>query len=154
MDTKRMALLFAALAPVVGAAHAEVKITDAWVRGTTQTQTASGAFMSITSSEKAALVGAASPIAGKVEIHEMRTERGMMHMRRVERIELPARNPVVLGPGGYHLMLMGLKQRLVEGASVPLVLTVAGSNGHATDVPINVTVAPITAQHSPANHGH
>jgi copper(I)-binding protein len=98
-------------------------VTDPWVRGTVTGQKATGAFMQLKSPADAALVEAASPVAKIVEIHEMKMEGGMMKMRAVEKLPLPAGKAVELKPGGYHVMLMDLVQPLNEGDTVPLKLT-------------------------------
>lgn len=136
------------------AALAEVSVKNAWVRGTTPSQKASGAFMTIISSETATLVAATSPISGKVELHEMQVDGAMMRMRRVENIDLPANKSVELAPGGYHLMLTELKHRLVEGKSVPLNLVIATQDGRRREITVQVPVAPITAETAPAHHHH
>jgi copper(I)-binding protein len=99
-----------------------VEISDAWVRGTVPAQTASGAFMTLHAHEAASLVGAASPAAKTVEVHEMKMDGNVMRMRAVSAIELPAMKNVELKPGGYHIMLMGLTQPLKAGEKVPLTL--------------------------------
>lgn len=157
MSTKSklcLASVVACLAVQSGVAWAELSVRNAWVRGTTPTQKASGAFMSIVSSEAASLISATSPIAGRVELHEMQTDGGMMRMRRVDKIDLPARKVVDLGPSGYHVMLMDLRQRLVEGAAVPVTLIVTTPDGRRSEVSVSVTVAPITAQVAPSHHDH
>ena len=100
----------------------DIEIKAPWVRGTVAGQTATGAFMEITSKSGASLVGAASPVAGVTEVHEMKMDDGVMKMRAVARLDLPAGKPVILGPGGYHVMLMNLKQTIKTGESVPLTL--------------------------------
>ena len=93
---KRCLLALAAL--LAGAcACAEVTVQDAWVRATVEGQKAGGAFMQLTSSTDATLVGARSPVAGVVEIHEMALDENMvMRMRAVKSIALPAGKPVAL----------------------------------------------------------
>ena len=86
-----------------------VEVKDAWARGTVPAQKASGAFMEIRSNSPAQLLGAASPVASHVEIHNMKMEDGVMRMFAVKSVELPAGKPVKFAPGGYHIMLMGLK---------------------------------------------
>ena len=110
-----IALVAALLA---GAAHAQVQVQDPWVRGMVETQKATGAFMRLTSPNAARLVGASSPVAGVVEIHQTTMEGGVMRMRPVQAIELPAGVAVELKPGGYHLMFMDLKSGLKEGQTV------------------------------------
>jgi periplasmic copper chaperone A len=64
------------------AGHGQVQVKDAWARPALQGQTATGAFMSLTSSDGARLIGAASPVAGVVEIHEMVMEGSVMDLKR------------------------------------------------------------------------
>ena len=126
-------------------ATAQVAVTDAWVRGTVAGQKATGAFMQITSLSDMALVGAASPAAKVVEIHEMKQEGGMMKMSAVERLPLPANKPVELKPGGYHIMMMDLAQPLREGDTVPLTLTFEDKAGKKQTVEVKAAVRPLTA---------
>lgn len=99
-----------------------VKVEDAWVRGTVATQKATGAFMRLTPSANARLVSASSPVAGVVEIHEMAMENDIMKMRQVPGLDLAAGRAMELKPGGYHVMLMDLKQQVKGGESVPITL--------------------------------
>ena len=103
-------------------AAAQVAVTDAWIRGTVPGQKATGAFMQLTSLSDMALVAAASPVAKVVEIHEMKHEGGMMKMSAVDRVALPANKTVELKPGGYHIMMMDLKQPLAAGQTFPVTL--------------------------------
>jgi copper(I)-binding protein len=100
-----------------------VKVEDAWVRGTVASQKATGAFMRITSSANARLVSVSSPAAGVVEIHEMAMENDVMKMRQVQGVDLIAGKATELKPGGFHVMLMGLKVPVAGGDTVPLTLT-------------------------------
>jgi len=68
-----------------------------------------------------ALLSATADLAASVEIHETRNMSGMM-MERIPKIALPPGGRVELKPGGYHLMLMGLKSALGPGQSVTLTL--------------------------------
>jgi periplasmic copper chaperone A len=121
-------------------AHAQVKIADAWVRGTVAQQKASGAFMQITSTQGGKLLEVSSPVAGVAEIHEMAMHGDMMRMRAVPSLELPAGKAVALKPGGYHVMLMDLKQQLKPGESVPLTLVVEGKDGKRETVNVKAAV--------------
>lgn len=105
-------------------AAAQVTVTDPWVRGTVAGQMATGAFMKLQSAKDAKLLEAASPVAGVVEIHEMAMENNIMRMRAVPALPLPAGRVVELKPGGYHVMLMDLKQQMKEGEVVPVTLVV------------------------------
>lgn len=113
-----------------------VKVDDPWVRATVAPQKATGAFMQLTSAQAAKVVAASSPVAGMVEIHEMKMDDGVMKMRPVDALPLPAGQAVALKPGSYHVMLMGLKAPIKAGEVVPLTLTVEGADGKRTDVEV------------------
>lgn len=117
-------LIIAGLLAITATAWAQttVKVEDAWVRGTVATQKATGAFMRLTPSANARLVEANSPVAGVVEIHEMVLEKDIMKMRQIPGLDLAAGRTMELKPGGYHVMLMDLKQALKGGEQVPITL--------------------------------
>jgi copper(I)-binding protein len=146
------ALLAALLA---GAAHAQVTVQDAWVRGMVETQTSTGAFMRITSKSAARLIGAQSPAAGMAEIHQTTMDGGVMRMRPVEAIELPAGKTVELKPGGYHVMLMHVRQPLKEGATVPVTLVVEGKDGKRQTIEVQAPVKALaTSKHDMGGMHH
>jgi copper(I)-binding protein len=68
------------------------------------------------------LVGARSPVATDVQLHESTKEGTVMKMRPIEGAAVAPGQPLVLKPGSYHIMLMGLKQTLKEGDTVPVTL--------------------------------
>ncbi|MGQ3053494.1 MAG: copper chaperone PCu(A)C [Roseateles sp.] len=113
-----------------------VKVDDPWVRATVAPQKATGAFMQLTAARAVKLVAASSPVAAMVEIHEMKMDDGVMKMRAVDALPLPAGQAVALKPGGYHVMLMGLKSQIKAGETVPLTLTVEGEDKQRTAVEI------------------
>lgn len=125
--------------------RAQVLVQDAWVRGTVSEQRATGAFMRLTAPTGATLVSGSSPVAASVEIHEMKLDQGVMKMRAISGLPLPAGKPVDLAPGGYHLMLMGLKRPLAAGESVPISLVVEGADSTRQTMELTVTVRPLTA---------
>jgi copper(I)-binding protein len=122
-----------------------VEVRNAWVRSTFAAQTASGAFMEITSREAAYLVGVSTPVADSAEVHEMRMDGNVMKMRAVEKLALPAGKAVVLGPGGYHLMLLGLKHPLTPGSKVPLSLQIESAGGKRSTVSVSADVRDAVA---------
>jgi copper(I)-binding protein len=132
-------------AVAVAPAWAQVTVSAAWVRGTVQGQKATGAFMQLKSAEGAALLAAESPVAGVVEIHEMKMDNNVMKMRAVPKLELPAGQAVDLKPGGYHVMLMDLKQPLKQGDSVPIKLKFQGKDGKLQEIEIKAEVRDLTA---------
>ena len=141
-STIRFALT-TALTALALASQAQTAVKDPWVRGTVPTQKASGAFMHITSTAGGKLVAAASPVAGVVEIHEMTMDGNVMKMRAVPGLDLPAGKTVELKPGGYHVMLMDLKQQLKPGETVPLTLTIEGKDGKRETIEVKAPVKPL-----------
>lgn len=121
-----------------------------WVRATVAQQKATGAFMQLQSPAGAKLVEVRSPVAERVEIHEMRMDGEVMKMREVPALELPAGQTVELKPGSYHLMLMGLKRALPPGEDVPLTLIIEGKGGKRESLELK---APARAITPPAPHG-
>lgn len=141
--------LLAALAACAFPAWADISVREPWVRGTTPAQKTTGAFMEITSSEGAALVSASSPAAGLVEIHSMKIEEGIMKMRPLPRLELPAGKPVQLRSGGPHIMLMNLKQQIKPGDVVPITLKIESKGGKQTTIEIQAEVRDLAAPSTP-----
>jgi len=88
-----------------------------------------------------------------VEIHEMAMEGNMMKMRQIPGLDLPAGKPVMLRPGGYHLMLIDLKGQLKDGEAVPFTLVIQGRDGRRETVEIRAQVRPITAMGPAPGHG-
>lgn len=105
-------------------AWAQVTVAEPWVRATVPSQLTTGAFMKLTAASSARLVGASSPVAGVVEVHEMALENNVMRMRAITALDLPAGRSVELKPGGYHVMLMDLTQQLKIGDLVPITLEI------------------------------
>ena len=144
------ALMFAAF-PVM----AQVTVKDPWVRATVPQMKNTGAFMQITSVQDARLVEASSPVAGVVEVHEMTMERDVMKMRAIKGLDLPAGKPVELKPGGYHVMLMDLKEQMKEGATVPVTLVIEGKDKKRSTIEVKAPVKPLAAASKPeAEHKH
>jgi hypothetical protein len=142
---KRNALVsFFALLALATTAHADVKVQEPWVRATVPQQQATGVFMTLTSDKDAKLVEARSPVAGVVEIHEMAMEGDVMRMRALPQgLELPAGKPVELKPGGYHVMLINLKQAVKAGDIVPVTLVVEGKDGKKASIDIKAQARPL-----------
>ena len=132
-------------------ASAQVTGKDAWVRATVAQQKATGAFMQLQSAQDARLISAQSPVAAVVEVHEMSMDGGVMKMRAVPNLALPAGKAVDLKPGGYHVMLMDLKGQVKEGDTVPVTLVVEGQDGKRQSLTLNVPVRKAAA--SAMNHG-
>ena len=137
---KRVVVSFAVLmSALISQAQAQVTVKDAWVRATVAQQKATGAFMQLQSSQDAKLISAQSPVAGVVEVHEMAMDGGVMKMRAVPSLALPAGKAVELKPGGYHVMLMDLKGQVKDGDTVPVTLVVEGKDGKRQNIEIKAS---------------
>ncbi len=137
---KKLALILSLLA---FGAQAQTTATDPWVRGTVATQKATGMFVQLTSAQGGKLVSGSSPVAGRVEIHEMAVVDGVMRMREISALELPAGKAVELKPGSYHLMLMDLKQPMKAGDIVPVTLVIEGADKKRETLEIKASVRPL-----------
>jgi periplasmic copper chaperone A len=140
MSLIRLAMAATLLAASALPTWAQTTVKEPWVRGTVPQQKASGAFMQITSAQGGKLLSASSPVAGVVEVHEMKMDGGVMKMAAVPSLELPAGKAVELKPGGYHVMLMDLKQQLKAGDTVPLTLVVEGKDGKKETLQVQAPV--------------
>lgn len=127
-------------------AWAQVTVNDPWVRATVAQQKATGAFMQLQSAQDAKLVSAQSPVAGVVEVHEMAMDGGVMKMRAVTSLALPAGKAVELKPGGYHVMLMDLKGQVKDGDIVPVTLVVEGKDGKRQTLEVKATARGMSPQ--------
>lgn len=135
-------------------AAAQVKVDDPWVRATVPQQRATGAFMQLTAPADARLVGAQSPAAAVVEIHEMTMENDVMRMRAIEALDLPAGMTVELKPGGYHVMLIDLKAQAKEGDTIPVTLIVENKDGQRESIEVAAPVRPLNPAQMQQRHGH
>ncbi len=103
----------------------EIVVDDAYVRAVPPGQTNSAAFMTLHNHSMSGkrLVAVESSIANTVELHEHTNENGMMKMRRIKGgIEIEPHATAELKPGGLHVMLIGLKQKLTPGETIHLTL--------------------------------
>ncbi len=129
----------------------ELVITQAWARATPGGAKVGGGFLTIENkgTQPDRLIGASADIAGKVEVHEMVTENGVMKMRPVEKgIAIEPGKTVKLAPGGLHLMMTDLKAPMKQGDKVPVTLEFE-KGGKAT---VSLDVEGVGAQ-SPAGGG-
>jgi hypothetical protein len=149
------ALCAAALTLPAQAQNVEVK--NAWARATVQGQMASGAFLTLISKTESTLVAVSSPVAGVVELHEMKMDGDVMKMRAVEGgVKLAAGKPLELKPGGYHVMLMDLKMPLRKDTTIPLSLVFKDAKGVQTtqDVRVPVQMAAPERASTQGQHKH
>jgi periplasmic copper chaperone A len=127
-----------------------IMIGHPWARATPGAVKNSAAFM-IFDNKGAAdkLVGVSGDVAKDIQIHSMITEAGVMKMREIKSLDIPANGKAELKPGGFHVMLIGLKDGLKEGATFPLKLKFE----KAGEVTVMVTAEKPGAQdHSAHKH--
>lgn len=141
------ALLFSAQAFAGG-----VTVDGAWARATAPGQANGSVGMIITSQQDARLIAVSSSASANSEIHTMTMDNGVMKMRQTEDLPLPANQAVKLGPGGEHLMLMGLKKPLREGDTVPLTLTVQYADKRMEKIVVKALVKSLTGGHGHQHH--
>jgi len=133
------ATLFGCTLPALaGTAAEEVMAHDPYVRGVPPGQPNSAAFMQLMNGGQSAhaLVAAESPAAGTVELHTHTMKDGMMMMRKVEKIDLPAGETTALQPGGFHVMLINLKQELKPDEKVEVTLVFEDDSKQKIEAPV------------------
>lgn len=138
----RIVLLGLALAgrTAMAAGTDDIAVSGAWARATVPGQPVAAAYFDIASRQAAALTGVRSDVAGAVQVHSMTVDGGVMRMREMERLALPAGQTVRLMPSGTHLMLLDLRRPLRVGESVTLDLTLLDGSGRTKTVRV---VAPV-----------
>jgi hypothetical protein len=132
-------LSFAPLVARSDTAAPAVEVAGAWVRATVPGQQVAGAYLTLRSMRSAEITGVKSPVAKSAEIHSMSNEGGVMRMRKLEKLELPAGQRVELKPDGNHIMLFDIKRQLRPGETVPITLILRQSK---KNIPIEIQ-APV-----------
>jgi periplasmic copper chaperone A len=122
---------------------AQVTVSEPWIRATVGGQKVAGGYMQIKSTRDLALVGAKSPASATVEVHEMAIVDNVMKMRALQKLDVPAGRSVELKPGGYHLMLIDIKEPMKVGAKVPMQLIFEDKDKKRETVDITAEVRPI-----------
>ncbi len=143
---KKILLLLLALAfsaSVLADAAATVTVEKPFARKAMKAQRNSAAFMTLRNNGPAvAIVAAESPVAEIVELHTHIHDNGVMRMRKIDKIELPAGGEVTLKPGGLHVMLLGLKQDLNEGDRVSVTLKFSDGSRKTIEAPVRMVMRP------------
>lgn len=124
---------FAAPASAAGVAD-QISVVDPYVRMAPPGAKTTGAFMTIKNAgdKNTQVVSAASTVATVTELHNHINDGGVMRMRQVKEIALPAKGEAQLKPGGYHVMLIDMKTALKEGDHV--VITLGFADGSSKEV--------------------
>lgn len=134
------ALIFLALSVPMAHAYTTVSFLRPWALATKPGQKTGAAYMQLEASESAAIAKIESPQAKAVEVHSMTNDKGVMKMRKIDRLELPAGTIVKFEPGGLHLMLIGLKKPLKAGDTVIVKMTLIGPDKKEASVQVDVAV--------------
>jgi copper(I)-binding protein len=141
------ALLAASLAGSAWAQPAPIAVTEAWSRASTPSAQTGAIYVTVTAAEPDRLTAASTPYATKAEVHESTVTNGVVEMRPVPGgLPVTPGAPIHMAPGGYHIMLLGLKQPLKQGEQVPVTLTFE----HAGRVTVQADVAGPGASTPPA----
>ena len=131
----------------------DLAIGHPWSRATPGGAKIGGGYMTVTNNGSAPdrLMTATTNVADRVEIHEMGMNNGVMTMRQISGgVPVPPGQTVAFAPGGYHLMLMGLKAPLKEGDRVKATLTFE----KAGPIEVTINVEGIGAQHPAPSDDH
>ena len=133
--------VLALVCALVGPAMAQplnVAVSGAWARASAGPANTGAIYATVTASQPDRLTGASTPVANMAELHRSMTAGSVMEMRLVtDGLPLTPGTPVHLQPGGYHFMVMGLKQPLKRGDRFPVTFTFQ----HSGPVTAEVTVA-------------
>lgn len=131
---------------------ADVDVANAYARATAPGQMNSAAFMQlINKGEATRVVAASSPAAKVVELHTHQHDQGVMRMRKIDAIDLPASATTELAPGGLHIMLIGLRNALQENTNIELTLNFADGDTRTIEIPVQ-QVMPAGMQHGKPHH--
>jgi periplasmic copper chaperone A len=135
------ALLIGFVVPALaqGAGNTSITIEQPWARATPTGAKTGAVYMTLDNKSGTAdrLTGASSDVADKLQIHEMKVENGVMQMREVpDGLPIPVGGSVVLKPGSYHVMLIGLKKPLTAGEKIALTLTFEKAGNISVTVPV------------------
>lgn len=116
----------------------EITIHHPWARASLGAAPNSAVYMDLETmgSEPDRLLGGSTPVAEEVQLHTHLMDEGVARMRPVEAIEVAPGTPTVLAPGGLHVMLVGLTEKLEEGSTMPLTLVFETAGEVTLEVPV------------------
>tara|TARA_R110002126_G_scaffold291753_1_gene456856 strand:+ start:5333 stop:5794 length:462 start_codon:yes stop_codon:yes gene_type:complete len=123
------------------AADESVRVLDNWARASILASRPGAAYATIESALDDRLLGVTSPAAGHVMIHAIEKDGDVSRMKPVGALAIPAGKRVTLAPGSMHMMLMGLHDKLDEGATIPMTLSFEKSG----EITVEVSVLGIAA---------
>ena len=150
----RTVILVIALLTATQAGASEVTVKEAWARATAPGQDNGAVYLHITSRQDSRILAVSTPAAEGATLHSTVNDKGVMKMRELDTLMLPAGQEVQLGAGATHIMLSSLKKPLVAGDSVPLTITVQFTDKRREIVKIMAMVIPLTANQQEHHHKH
>jgi copper(I)-binding protein len=127
-----------------GATHAQTSAASAvivqqpWARATPGGAKTGAAYMTLINNGASAdrLLSATTPLADQVQFHKVTEDNGVSRMREVRNVELEPGANIIFKPGQMHMMIVGLKQPLIEGQAFPLTLHFENAGNIEVTVPI------------------
>jgi periplasmic copper chaperone A len=147
-----IAMLASAAAAGSDVKSGAIQISNIWSRETPPTAQVGGGFMTLTNTGKSddALLAVRSEISKSVELHTHSMDGGVMKMREVPRIDVPAGGKAELKPGGFHIMFIDLKTPLVAGQKISATLVFE----KAGDVKVEMPIQPFGYKPAVAAESH
>jgi len=148
MKTWFISLLLLLTAPLAMAGKA-VDVMHPYARAVPPGQSNSAIFMMLKNNSplSVSLIKAQSAVAENVELHAHMVDNGVMKMRQVPEIAVPGNGSIKLQPGGYHIMLIGLKQDLNEGDKVRVRLYFSNGSMSIVELPVKKVQMGMGAKH-------
>lgn len=131
------------------AVNGQISIADGFVREVPPNQTISAAFMTLRNEDMSdhKVVGASSPAAKVVELHTHTNDNGVMKMRQIPEINVPAGGEALLKPGGLHIMLIDLTAPLTTNKAVPVTLKFEDGSEKTLNLPVKSVNPMMQMQH-------
>lgn len=136
-------------------------IADAWAQFPPVPGRPGAAYLTLKAGKADTLVAVASPIAAYVEMHATKNVNGVMQMQRTGSLVLAKGATLKMAPGGYHLMLFGVKTPPAPGTSFPLTLSFEKAGPVTVQVPVRAfgqgkPAAPMNhdMHHDMSGHDH
>lgn len=126
-----------------------IDIDHAYIREVPPGAMATGSFLTLknNSGQEVRLVGAASDVAKKVELHTHINDNGVMKMRQIKYISVAAHQETKLQPGGLHIMFIGLQKELKEGQTIPMTLKFKDGSQKSLTIPVKSVMNPMNNMH-------
>lgn len=125
------------------------QVENPYARAVPPGQMNSAAFMVVTNNtdQPRAIVAASSSVSEVVELHTHTNVDGVMQMRQIPQIDLPAQQTTELKPGGLHIMLIGLQQDMTEGSSIEVTLKFDDNSTQTISMPVKPVMSKMHMKH-------